>query len=267
MKSFIHEITPPFIAKFYLRVFKKSGWFGNYASWEEAEKKSGGYDNDTIYDKVLKSTLYVKNTPNCYERDSVIFSPIEYNYPVLANLLWIAQQSNNSLHVIDFGGALGSTYFQHKNHLDTIANFSWNVIEQEGFVERGKQYIESEELHFYKTIEECLVNSKNRPNVLLLSSVLQYLPNPYIFIEQFINCGFDYILIDRTAFIQTNTDRITIQKVPKSIYQANYPARFFDEDQMLTMFEGYKTLSDFLTFPSESNIPHTYFKGFLLKRK
>ncbi len=268
MHSFIYDITPPFITKLYLRFFKKSGWFGNYSSWEEAEKKSEGYDNEIIYDKVLNATLHVKNNPNCYERDSVIFSPIEYHYPVLANLLWIAQQSGNNLHVIDFGGALGSTYFQHKFYFDTIESFSWNVIEQDGFVERGKQYIETDKLHFYSTIEECLTNSKSKPNVLLLSSVLQYLPDPYKFIEQFINFDFDYILIDRTAFIEGNTDRITIQKVFKSIYPANYPARFFNEEKFIHFFvKKYEIEAAFDSVIDTTNISTTYYKGFLFKLK
>ena len=35
-----------------LKPVKKYGWFGNYSSWQEAEKKCTGYDSDIILKKV-----------------------------------------------------------------------------------------------------------------------------------------------------------------------------------------------------------------------
>ena len=57
---------------------KKSGWQGDYASWEDAEQLSKGYDAVEIAEKVLASTLKVKNGEAVFERDSVIFDKIEY---------------------------------------------------------------------------------------------------------------------------------------------------------------------------------------------
>ena len=41
-------------------------------------RMSSGYDSQLILDKVLTSTLKVKNGEAAYERDSVLFDEIQY---------------------------------------------------------------------------------------------------------------------------------------------------------------------------------------------
>jgi putative methyltransferase (TIGR04325 family) len=39
---------------------------------------------------------------------------------------------------LDFGGSLGSSYFQNKKFLDALRLVEWNVVEQENFVATGE---------------------------------------------------------------------------------------------------------------------------------
>jgi putative methyltransferase (TIGR04325 family) len=39
--------------------------------------------------------------------------------------------SQNKLSILDFGGALGSSYFQNRNILKNKLNFKWGIVEQE----------------------------------------------------------------------------------------------------------------------------------------
>jgi putative methyltransferase (TIGR04325 family) len=73
------------------------------------------------------------------------------------------------LTVLDFGGSLGSTYFQNRKFLNFIGDLSWNIVEQPHFVKTGRLYFQNEILHFYYDVEECV--KKENPNVLILSSV------------------------------------------------------------------------------------------------
>jgi len=260
-KKKIPNIIPPLFLDIYKKYFLSYGWFGNYKTWYDAKKNSTGYDSDLILRKVKNSLLKVKKGEAVYERDSVLFEKKEYSSAILAGLL--LAKRNDSLFVVDFGGSLGTTYFQNKYILDQIKNVSWNIIEQKNFVKCGKKYFQDEELKFYENFEQCL--KKKRPNLLILSSVLPYLEKPYRFIEEILKKDFEYILIDRTPFIQ-GKDRLTIQKVNPRIYTASYPCWFFNEKKMLEILSRkYKLISEFAGL-DKANIKSEH-KGFLFVRK
>jgi len=65
-----------------------------------------------------------------------LFSKPQYNWSFLSTLLWSFAKESNKLNIIDFGGSLGSTYFQHRLWLENF-NYTWNVIEQPHYVEEG----------------------------------------------------------------------------------------------------------------------------------
>ncbi len=240
------------------------GWHGNYKTWEEAKKHSTGYDSELILNKVKDALLKVKNGEAKYERDSVLFDKIEYSFPVLAALMWIANQNKGNLNIIDFGGSLGSSYFQNKKFLDSLEKVNWNIVEQKQFVECGKKYFQDDQLKFFETMEECL--KLQQPNTILLSSVLQYMEEPYQLIDDIINRHFKYVIIDRTSFLITGKDRITVQTVHPEIYRASYPSWFFNEDKFLKKFNGnYELITDFYS-SDRANIK-SVFKGYLFKLK
>lgn len=223
------------------------GFFGNYGSWQEAESDAMGYDADLILEKVKKALLAVKNGEAVYERDSVLFEKIEYAWPLLAGLLWISAQNDNRLKLIDVGGSLGSSYFQNRLFLQHLKDFNWNVVEQHRFVDCGRLNFEDEYLKFFYSLQECLDNCRDI-NLLLFSSVLQYLEDPYAFLQDAMNYSIEYIIIDRTVFLTDGNDRITVQKVPPHIYDASYPAWFFNYDKLLGfMAPKYELVAEFDT--------------------
>ena len=262
MKQTLIRLLP---ARLFL-FLKGYGWYGNFACWEDAKKKTAdGYEAKNILQKVKESLLKVKNGEAVYERDSVLFDKIEYSWELLAALLWVAAQNKGVLNVIDFGGSLGSTYYQNKAFLDNIPQVSWNIVEQPDFVREGKLSFENDVLKFYFSIKECIENTSKKIDIILLSSVLQYLEHPYELLSEVVNLKIPYILIDRTGFSINNKDRITVQKVPSSIYKGNYPCWFFGEEKFFHFFEsnGYDLIVDFNAL-DKVNIASKY-KGFLYK--
>jgi putative methyltransferase (TIGR04325 family) len=195
----LKDFIPPIILKAINKIrHSKYGWKGDYSSWEDAKLKSTGYDSEEILVKVRSSLLKVKNGEALYERDSVIFDEIQYSWPLLAGLMLAAAKNRGNLSVLDFGGSLGSTYFQNKKFLDQLNSISWNIVEQKNFVESGERDFENHRLHFYSDIETCIKNGT--PDVLILSSVLQYIENPYQLLNKLLQYNFNFILIDRTPF-------------------------------------------------------------------
>ncbi|KAA9036383.1 methyltransferase, TIGR04325 family [Ginsengibacter hankyongi] len=218
-------------------------WSGNYETWSDAKARSTGYDGVTILEKCKTALLKVKNGEAVYERDSVLFDEIEYSWGLLAGLQRAALESNGKLCVMDFGGSLGSTYYQNKDFLQALDHLQWCIVEQSNFVDCGKQYFENEELKFYYTVDECIL--KHKPNVLLLSSVLQYLERPYEWIAKFVALKIPYIIIDRTAFVDSERDILSVQNVPEEIYKASYPAWFFGEKFVRAFTGKYRSIAKF----------------------
>lgn len=260
-KNILKRILPDFVIRIITGFFY--GWHGNYKSWDDASKKCTGYDSLLIVDKVRESTLKVKTGRAAYERDSVIFDNIQYSYPVLSSLMWIAAQRKGKLSVLDFGGSLGSTYYQNRNFLNGLDEVNWCIVEQPNFVKIGIDEFSDHQLKFYYNIPECL--KENNIDVILLSSVLPYIEKPYKLLEEIRCLGIRYILIDRTQFVKGD-DRITVQKVHPEIYKASYPCWFFNKQKFIDfMIKDYNLILEFETL-GKANIK-SEFKGFLFKLK
>jgi putative methyltransferase (TIGR04325 family) len=164
---------------------------------------------------------------------------------------------------LDFGGSLGSSYFQNKFFLDTIPDVNWCIVEQQEFVDAGRESFEDKRLHFFYSIEECL--KSNDIHVVLLSSVLQYLEEPYKLIGKIISHSPQYILIDRTPFVKGN-DRITVQNVNPNIYKGSYPCWFFSKEKFISSLStDYELILEFDAL-DKANIS-SEFRGFIFHRK
>lgn len=240
------------------------GWRGNYSSWAEAKQKCTGYDSSVILEKVTESSLKVKDGLVPYERDSVTFDQIMYSFPVLSGLMWVAARNEGKINVLDFGGSLGSSYFQNKEFLDSLKDYHWCIVEQPNFVATGKEKFENPKLHFFYTVDECL---QSYPvDVVLFSSVLQYMETPFLMLDEIFSRNIKYIIVDLTRFLIKGPDRITIQKVPKWIYKANYCCWFFNEEKFLNHFSPFYDLIFDFTIPEIINV-RSVCKGYFFKRK
>ena len=128
----LKKITPPIfidIIRFFRQNKKKDiEWRGNYASWQEASKNSGGYDAENILNQCQNALLKVKKGEAVYERDGFVFNEIQYSWAVLALLQRAAIENKGALCVVDFGGSLGSSYFQNKAFLEPIKDLKWCAV-------------------------------------------------------------------------------------------------------------------------------------------
>lgn len=223
-------------------------WFtGDYSSWEEASRACTGYDAPAILEKVKTALLQVKNGKAVYERDSVLFEKIQYSLPLLTALLYAASISGNNLNILDLGGSLGSTYFQNRKFFTGLKSLQWSIVEQPHFTACGKRYFADNILQFYDSIAECV--QSRAPDTILLSSVLPYLPAPYVALEEVIKMRCHTIILDRTPFFKENRpDRLMIEHVPPEIYVANYPAWFFNISKFTKFMQSEYDLLE--TFPA-----------------
>jgi putative methyltransferase (TIGR04325 family) len=241
---------------------------GDYRTWADAVANCTGYSAPVIVERTCAALLKVKRGEAVFERDSVLFDAPQYSFPVLTGLLRAALIAGGRLSVADFGGSLGSSYFQFRKFLSGATSLEWSVIEQPAHVRCGREHFEDGELRFFETMEECL--DRHRPNVLLLSGVIQCLPEPYESLRSLLAHGVSHVIIDRQAFLASGRDRLTIETVPEWIYPASYPAWFLSERKFVAEMAaaGYSLVTDFAGADCASPADESaYFKGFVYDRE
>ena len=182
------------------------GYTGNYSSWKMARQHSKGYNAPNVLEAAIAGTQEIRKNGSAY-----------HSWPLLFALMKAAVANNGHLSVLDFGGALGTIYHRDRSTLQPLSSIRWSVVEQPSFVKAGREIFQNNELFFYYTTEECLEHE--RINTVLLSGVLQYLPDPHKVIDEIALIGISNVIIDRTPFILGH-DRLTVQHVlkPRSSY-------------------------------------------------
>lgn len=247
----VKELVPPIAHN--LRWFSfKYGWKGDYKDYDEAKKKCEGYDEQHILNKIKESTSKVKNKEIAYERDGIAYDQVQMNFPMLSALLYVASKNDNELVLIDFGGSLGTAFYQNYTHLKHLKKLKWCIIEQPSYVEAGKAEFENEHITFYNSISECL--AENNVQLFLICNALQYLEKPYALLEEVKDSGIPHVLLDFIGYNDQPGDRITIQYVPPVFYgvEASYPCYFPDRNRVeLVLASKYDKKYDFLSAPEK----------------
>jgi putative methyltransferase (TIGR04325 family) len=248
----------PLVQRFY-----RVRWEGDFPDWPAASQASTGYDTAEILATVRGAARRVRDGRARYERDGVAFQEEPAAWPALPHLRRHAAQRAGRLHVLDFGGALGSTYFQYRRQLTEVHTLHWDVVEQAAFVVAGQREFQTAELRFFSTLEAALAGGE--PDVLLLSGVLQCLEAPHAWLADFLHRVWPVIILDRVALHGGERDRLTVQRVPRSIYRASYPAWFFQRDRLLAHFAAdYELVAEFPN--GDAGASGFEFKGFVFAR-
>lgn len=219
---------------FLKKLFRKIKYFsGPYKNWETADNKSTGYDSDEIFFKTKKSAEIVQRTQKGYERDSLIYYDEDFDDTFLLNIESYKKQKDKTLNILDFGGSLGSLYFKYKKKLKN--NCNWSIIDQKKIVEEGIKNFENKELKFFYSVNDY----KNlfKPDIVLISSSLQYLRNYKEVLNDLISLDPKYIIFFKTPFSHKSFDEIYIQKPLKHIYNSTYPSWIFSYDLFINIFE------------------------------
>ncbi|PTX96913.1 methyltransferase, TIGR04325 family [Spartobacteria bacterium LR76] len=236
---------------------------GNYRSWEVAAAECDGYDAEQIFAKIKDAALAVRDRRAAFERDSILFEKPEHRWETLAALLWQAAKDKGELRVLDFGGSLGSVYFQSRPYLADLSLLRWGVVEQPHYVDFGNKELSSANLQFFRGIDQGIEAIK--PNAVFFGASLQYVESPFDVLDRLVSQGVSSVVFDKLALVDQPVDRLTIQRVPKHVYEASYPAWFFSENRFLNQMKsaGYSCVSEWKNldhYPLEGG--KTSFKGF-----
>ena len=271
IKDVARNLLPPILWRLH-GSSKVNRFRGDYPTWESAMRVTRGYGAVSILSAVQESTRKVVCGAAKYERDQILFSDNAKRWPLVGALLRqaLSLKSTEVLGVMDFGGSLGSTYYQIRDVIEDIVKLRWSVIDQASFVAAGKAEFETEVLRFRGSIRECLV--RDQPVVALLSAVLGWVENPYAVLGEVLAAGLPMIIIDRTALLEGTKDRLAAQFVPESLGGGSYPVWFLSRRKLesvlckdytiLSMFEG---LDGTWRLSRPSDLAHS--RGYVLVKK
>lgn len=230
---------------------------GTFKDWKSAKRNSTGYNDPVIIKKKKESLEKVLNKEAKFERDSFLFYK---EYPERALISVIKKICKKKITICDFGGSFASLYFQNINFLDKN-KICWKVVEQKKIVKIAKKKIHINNLFFFDDIKYVL---KKKVDLVIFSSVLQYLEYPYDLLRKIANKKINYVIILRTPF-HDNNDLIKIQVVPKYIYPASYPIRIFNRNKFLKTMKEYNYKIIKKIFTTECLDEFSY-KGYFFKK-
>jgi putative methyltransferase (TIGR04325 family) len=219
----------------YQQRFLRVRWEGDFATWADARNAGTGYDRPEILHQIEQSTQRVVTGQAGFERDGVAFPHAPEPWSALPLLREAAAASGGRLHVLDFGGSLGSTYHPHREVLSALGDLRWSIVEQPDFVAAGKRAFETEVLRFHETITDAVTAAGRPPEVVLLGSSLSYVPDPLQVLKELVTLRPRLLLVERTLFSTTGQPRLTLQRVPPSIYRASYPCWFLGAEQLMLL--------------------------------
>ena len=208
---------------------------GNFLSWKDAYKNSSGYGDSLILNKAKKSLNEIIKNKAKFERDTVLFYKDAPDRELISIIKKLYNKKN--IRICDFGGSFASSYFQNISFLDK-SKIEWNVVEQKKIVKHAKKKLKIKNLNFYCNVGSIL---RKKIDLIIFSSVIQYLEEPYALLKEITNKRIKNIIISRTPFSSKN-DMIKIQFVPKHIYKSSYPVRILNILNFLNFMKnnGYK---------------------------
>lgn len=230
MKKIIKDIIPPIL----LRLFLKSPAPKVFVSFDEAARSSNNstYEQDELIEVVLKKNEIFRALP---------FSNQLLSSDAVRILMAIGlARNNNKINVVDFGGGGGNHFTVANIGFSDLVAFDWNIIETPKFVEKARQF-NVPNLRYFDQLRSA-VDVLPEIDLLLISSTLQYCPDPIGMLHQLTMTGAKYLYLTRTPF---NSGAETIYSTQSSWLSKNGPGPLpiGFEDRQISYPIGYASRS------------------------
>jgi putative methyltransferase (TIGR04325 family) len=267
-KDLLRPWIPPRISEFRGRS-KRLRLDDAIESWDAAKRQSIGYQDPRIIRNVELAARRVLRGQAQFERDGVAFATADVNWPIATGLLLAAARNPGSLRVLDYGGSLGSQYFQCRGLLSALPHVNWTVVEQEALVSVGREMLTHPNLFF---VEEHDHSVPWNASAVLFSSVLQYLDDPLAPLCRSVEAGADVVVIDRTPISRIAESLPTIQISSMSFGTTTYPAWVLGETALQeVLLPNYAEVSSFSCPPgpmtTEMGVPVEWRGGVYVRRE
>ena len=196
-------------------------------TWDEAKTKVAGYESSTSVDSIIESIVAARK--NIAEADSLSSRDLQVISGISIAISELNIDSQSVVRIVDVGGAGGDYFFTLKR---AMPNFrcEWFVVETPQLVSAIKNA--SLDNHSGIRWVESLEEIEGRCDIALLSSVLQYVEEPYQLMTSVMEIA-NISVINRIPLTTSATDQCAVQRVRSYGRRGAYPARFFSEKKFL----------------------------------
>jgi putative methyltransferase (TIGR04325 family) len=231
----LNLLTPPVVWRLARRLRKYARLEGPFASWAEAAERATGWHNPILTELALAAALKVKDGTAAFERDSRPHNRIIYSPTILTALL-LAAARHRRLNVVDFGGALGSNYYQHLKLIRALPDLpvSWNVVERPALAKLGVEQFQNSELRFHDDLAALRLDQA----VLMFTGSLQYVAGAFGLLENAVR-DFDIIALDRLYVSPAADHAPYVQHLdPRRFGAVTLPMWCFAKAALIAWFEA-----------------------------
>jgi putative methyltransferase (TIGR04325 family) len=244
-KSFLRQLTPPILWEAGSHIVKRPyvEFEGPLLSWPEAAARAAGWNRAT--DEIaLSAAQKVIDGLAVAERDGIALDSTHHSTTVLAFLAMLAAR-HHAVRVIDFGGGLGSNYYQGRTVLSALGlPVSWTVIERPSLAAIGREKFQTEELQFSETIEAV---SKICAGLIFTGS-LQYVPDPFDTTSPMLD-DIEIVALDRVLVSNDSEHAVFVQHPPSwhPWRDHSFPVWRFSRGRLMEWFKarGFKIIEEF----------------------
>jgi len=207
---------------------------GPYPSYAAAMAEATGYGSPLVPQQVEEATRAVLEGRAAYERDGTAFA----SRPSLPIHAVLASQLVPGCTVGDFGGGLGGLFINAPELFPVDARQL--VIEQASMVDAGRRLAAEHGLAI-EFLDGADLAAVPPLDVLVLSGVLQYLPDPWPLLEALLRQARPAaVILDRTA-VRRGPSRWYLQTNPGFYREPlTYPVQVLEKRRLLAAFAGYQ---------------------------
>jgi len=212
-------------------------------NWETARAKSSGYESKPILEALklrIEKISHLENPKND-PRINVVLSHIK---DLIAEI-----PSDKEIQVLDIGGSFGEYFFYAVNTIDTHT-FNWTVLETEGHCSIVPEFLKSTSgLTFISELPKATTQF----DVALLSSVIQYVEDPYGLLE-FACSRSNGVIVNRLPLSQHQADQVAVQRPGLLNSKGSYPVHIFSESVFLNRIRSFAEVTSRWMVPQDSAV-------------
>lgn len=248
--------------------YNSSMWSGSYPDWEAAAqacRKTSLEGQRLAYERALGEVL---DGRALFERDSLLQHQPATCWPLMLALRDLQARGTPQPTVLDYGGGLGSVYFQHRPWWTSDRPVTWNVVELPEIAATGRRLVQDPQLQFFDSLDEAVRHRP--PDLIVAAGIVSMVPRPEALLHALAALGAQWVFVDRVPVSQRQGQHlITRQVVPRSIYESESQFWFFDECRFLQILSSHweivgQSLSD-CDDPVWVEGYHYQWRGYLLR--
>jgi putative methyltransferase (TIGR04325 family) len=212
--------------------YNSSMWSGSYPDWETAALSCRTTTLEgqlCAYERALTAVL---DGQALFERDSLLQHRPVTCWPLMLALRDLQACGTFRPIVLDYGGGLGSVYFQHRAWWSASRPVTWNVVELPQVAAIGRRLVQDPQLNFFDSLEKAVQHQP--PDLIVAAGILPMVARPEALLDTLASLGARWLYLDRIPVSHRNGKTlIARQVVPSNVYESESPFWFFDECKWL----------------------------------